>query len=65
MSVDMDKVREITDRVEELDRDGKLTKDEFQKAWRELVEVLGDGPEAEGIEALSTYARRGWTPEDE
>lgn len=65
MSADLDKAREIAARVEELDREDKLTKDEFQKAWRELAEVLGDGPEAEGIEALSTYARRGWIPDDE
>lgn len=49
--------------VETLRGRDSLTKDVFQRYWREAKEVLGEGQEAEAIESLGFLALDiGWLP---
>lgn len=51
--------------IEELLDRGELTREKFVDAYREAQRVLGDGEEADGIEAIAIYAQDpSWIPPD-
>lgn len=66
MSADLPKFREIVAEAEKLSSKGKLTRAKFQEFYRDAKKALGDGVEAEGIEALVNLApRSNWIPRGE
>jgi len=56
MTYDAERTRAAIECVDAAARAGTLTKELFVEAYRELAAALGDGPEAEGIEAILNYA---------
>jgi len=56
MAVDMDRVRQILADAETLSRAGQLTIGAFAIAYADMADALGDGLEAEGMEAIELFA---------
>jgi hypothetical protein len=54
---------EVISRVDTAFSTGLFTKRVFVGSWRELEKLLGDGEEAEAIEALTIYAQEDWLEE--
>ncbi len=66
MSADLPKYREIVATAEKLSSEGKLTRAKFREFYREAKKALGNGIEAEGIEALVNIAPGpSWIPPGE
>jgi len=63
MAADLATAKEVLSNVEAAHAAGTLTKRQFFEAWRKTETALGDGPEAEGIEALCLYAEADWLKE--
>lgn len=63
VAADLEAARQITGQVRAAHAAGTLTKRQFLDAWSKLSDALGDGPEGEGLEALTLFAEVEWLEE--